>query len=413
MKFHSRAQIEAAQLKNLRALLAKILPQNRFYARKLGVDFKSESLAEFSARAPFTLKSELAADQKNQPPYGSNLSFDLASYTRFNQTSGTSGAPLRWLDTNESWSALLDCWDEVFKVASVQAQDAIFFAFSFGPFLGFWTAYESATRRGNLCIPGGGLSTEGRLCALWDNEAAVICCTPTYAIRLGETAQENGLQNSPVKTIIVAGEPGGSILAVRHRIESLWPGARVFDHHGMTEIGPVTYECPAQPGNLHIIENSYYAEVVDAAGAPVSQGETGELVLTSLRRDAMPLLRYRTGDLVQAKSEKCACGRQEMSLIGGILGRADDMVIVRGVNIFPSAIDEVVRKFEDIVEYCVEVDTRDAMPELRLKIEAPKSIGNQLEDALRAAFALRIPVEIVAQNTLPRFEMKAKRWVRI
>ena len=207
---------------------------------------------------------------------------------------------MRWLDTNESWSALLDCWDEVFAAANVAPTAPIFFAFSFGPFLGFWTAFESATRRGNLCIPGGGLSTEGRLRAIWDNEASVICCTPTYAIRLGETAQKNHLQNSPVQTIIVAGEPGGSIPGVRSRIENLWPGARVFDHHGMTEIGPVTYECPAQSGVLHIIENTYLAEVIDANGAPVAEGEIGELVLTNLARDAMPLVRYRTGDLVKA-----------------------------------------------------------------------------------------------------------------
>lgn len=408
-----RSEIEAAQLRNLQNLLAKILPANRFYAQKFGADFQVGSLEEFSARAPFTLKSELVADQQNQPPYGSNLTYDLASYTRFNQTSGTTGNPLRWLDTNESWSALLDCWNEVFSAANVQPQEHIFFAFSFGPFLGFWTAFESATRRGNLCIPGGGLSTEGRLRTVWDNAAPVICCTPTYAIRLGETAQAHGLRNSPVKTIIVAGEPGGSIQAVRSRIESLWPGARVFDHHGMTEIGPVTYECPAQAGVLHVIENSYFAEVIDVNGDPVGYGEMGELVLSNLRRDGMPLLRYRTGDLVKASKAKCVCGRHEMSLMGGILGRADDMIIVRGVNIFPGAIDEVVRQFDDVIEYCVEVDSRGALPELRLKIEAMPTICFQLEDALRAAFALRIPVETVPPNSLPRFEMKAKRWVRV
>lgn len=414
MSLRSREEIEAVQLHNLRSLLAKILPSNRFYAQKLGANFQFDSLSDFSARAPFTLKAELVADQQKLPPYGTNLTYDLAAYTRFNQTSGTTGAPLRWLDTNDSWSAILACWDEVFTAASVQSHETIFFAFSFGPFLGFWTAFESATRCGNLCIPGGGLSTEGRLRAIWDNGASVICCTPTYALRLGETAQAQGFQNSPVKTIIVAGEPGGSIPAVRSRIESLWPGARVFDHHGMTEIGPVTYECPACAGVLHIIEKAYFAEVIDNSGVPVAAGQSGELVLTNLVRDGMPLLRYRTGDLVKASIAICACGRPEMALEGGILGRVDDMIIVRGVNIFPGAVDEVVRRFAEVAEYRVEVDARGALPELRLQIETDSpGVSSHLEDALRAAFALRIPVETVSENTLPRFEMKAQRWVRI
>lgn len=412
--FSSREEIEAAQLEKLRGLLSKILPKNRFYRQKFDADFQVDSLSKFSRDAPFTFKSELVEDQKKHPLYGSNLTYDLACYSRFNQTSGTTGAPLRWLDTNQSWSALLHCWNEVFTAADVSTQATIFFAFSFGPFLGFWTAFESAAQRGNLCIPGGGLSSEGRLRAIWDNQASVVCCTPTYAIRLGETAQKMGLGASPVQTIIVAGEAGGSIPGVRGRIESLWPSARVFDHHGMTEIGPVTYECPAQAGRLHIIESAYLAEAVDNNGAAVSPGKTGELVLTNLVRDGMPLLRYRTGDLVKISTERCKCGCYEMSLEGGILGRADDMIIVRGVNIFPGAVEEVVRGFDEIVEYRVEVDTREAMPELRLQIEAASAdAARRLEEALRAAFALRIPVETVPENTLPRFEMKAKRWIKL
>lgn len=410
----SREEIEAAQLEKLRGLLSKILPSNQFYTQKLGADFGIESLQDFPHRAPFTTKQELVEDQQKYPLYGSNCTYSLECYTRFNQTSGTTGNPLRWLDTTESWNALLNFWDEVFNAASVDSQATIFFAFSFGPFLGFWTAFESATRRGHLCIPGGGLSSEGRLRAIWDNGATVVCCTPTYAIRLGETAQKMGLRDTPVKTIIVAGEAGGSIPGVRGRIESLWPGARIFDHHGMTEIGPVTYECPAQMGRLHIIESGYLAEVIDDKGAPVLPGETGELVLTNLVRDGMPLLRYRTGDLVKVSNDQCGCGRYEIALEGGILGRCDDMIIVRGVNIFPGAVEEVVRRFSEVIEYRVEVDSRGALPELRLQIEtASKEVSVRLEEALRAAFALRIPVEIVSENTLPRFEMKARRWVKI
>ncbi len=412
-EFAVREAIETAQLQNLRGLLSAILPANRFYARKIGDSLAIDSLEDFATRVPFTTKQELVDDQRENPPYGTDLTFDLARYTRFNQTSATTGTPLRWLDTPQSWSALLDCWDAVFEAANVQTHERVFFAFSFGPFLGFWTAFESAARRGNLCLPGGGLSSEGRLRAIWENCATALCCTPTYAIRLGEAARDAKLQNSPLRTVIVAGEPGGSIPGVRSHIENLWPGARVFDHHGMTEVGPVTYECPLQPGVLHIIESAYFPEIIHPqSNANVLQGESGELILTNLKRTGSPLLRYRTGDLVKRGAAICQCGRSDMTLEGGILGRIDDMIIVRGVNVFPGAVEEIVRSFPEVSEYRVEVDTRGALPELRLQIEAAETVARRLEDALRAALSLRIPVECVPQNSLPRFEMKAKRWVK-
>ena len=292
-------------MEQLRSLVTELFPANAFYTRKLedvGITFDVASLEDFSARFPFTTKAELVADQRAHPPYGTNLTYPLASYTRFHQTSGTTGTPLRWLDTPESWDCILEYWAEVFRAAGVKAGDRVCFAFSFGPFLGFWMAFESAERLGCLCIPTGGMGSTARLKVILDNAATVLCCTPTYALRLGEVAAETGvdLKRSAVRRIIVAGEPGGSIPATRARIEQLWPGARVFDHHGMTEVGPVTYECPAQPGVLHVIEAGYIAEIVEpTSGKPVAPGQVGELVLTTLGRVASPLLRYRTGDLVK------------------------------------------------------------------------------------------------------------------
>src|SRR5258706_6394986 len=300
----SRAKIIKDQLAQLRSLVAELFPANSFYSRKLGdagVTFDIASLGDFSRRFPFTTKQELVEDQRAHPPFGSNLTYPLERYTRFNQTSGTNGQPLRWLDTPESWDALLDCWAEIYQAAGVGSADHIYFAFSFGPFLGFWTAFEAAARLGALCIPGGGVGSASRLRAIIDNGANVLCCTPTYALRLAEVAAQEkiNLQDSLVRAIIVAGEPGGSIPAFRARLERAWPGVRVFDHHGMTETGPVTHECPLRPGVLHIIESAYYAEVIDpATGKHIGPGETGELVLTTLVRAASPVLRYRTGDLV-------------------------------------------------------------------------------------------------------------------
>ncbi|MCP5120123.1 MAG: phenylacetate--CoA ligase, partial [bacterium] len=368
-------------------------------------------------------KQELVDDQLEHPPYGTNLTYPLERYTRFSQTSGTSSTSMRWLDTPESWQWMLDCWKRVYRSAGVTAADHILFAFSFGPFLGFWTAFEAGEQLGCLLVPGGGMRSGARLRALIDTVATVLCCTPTYAIRLAEVAAEEGidLAAAAVKWIIVAGEPGGSIPATRERIEELWNEARVVDHHGMTEIGPVSYGCPKRPGVLHVIESAYVAEVVDPrTGQAVSRGATGELVLTNLGRTGSPILRYRTGDLVQPAPEgPCECGTGDLALEGGILGRADDMVVVRGVNIHPSTIEDLLHRFGEVAEYRVEISTAQALPELAIQVEPSADCGDvaglirRLETALAESIGLRINVASVASGTLPRFEMKAKRWNRI
>jgi phenylacetate-CoA ligase len=424
--YPNREALAAEQLEQLRSLVTELFPANKFYSNKLnaaGITFDIASLDDFSARFPFTTKPELVQDQLAHPPFGTNLTYPLQRYTRFHQTSGTTGAPLRWLDTPESWEVMVDSWSQILRAAGAQAGDRVYFAFSFGPFIGFWLAFESAARLGCLCIPGGGLSSAARLKAIINNGIDILCCTPTYAMRLAEVALEEkiDLKAGRVRVLVVAGEPGGSIPTVRSRLEELWPGAKVFDHHGMTEVGPVTYECPKRPGVLHVLESVFYAEVVDPATArEVAPGATGELVLTTLGRIGSPLLRYRTGDLVKWRiSEKpCACGRCEMALEGGILGRTDDMVVVRGVNVYPSAVDEIVRGHGDVVEYQVELSVDRAMPEISLQIEpSPRcrdvaGLVRNLERSFETAMALRVPITTVPSGTLPRFEMKSSRWMR-
>jgi len=422
----NRAQIESLQLERLRAMIAPLLAGNAFFARRLrqaGIGPELASLDEFRRRLPLVDKRELAEDQRRHPPYGSNLTFPRERYTRFSQTSSTTGTPLYWLDTPESWEWMLGNWRRVYASAGVTAADRIFFAFSFGPFLGFWTAFEAALRLGCLCIPGGGMKSGVRLRGILGQEATVLCCTPTYALRLAEVAAEEGidLRAARVARIIVAGEPGGSVPGTRAAIERRWNGARVFDHHGMTETGPVSYPCPRLPAVLHVIESSFIPEVIDpATGQPAPPGAPGELVLTNLGRIGSPLLRYRTGDWVHpAAAAPCGCGSHEMALQGGILGRTDDMIVVRGVNIYPSALDDIVHASHQVAEYRVEVHAERTLPELRVQVEplpsvaAPARLADHLRAAFRNAFSLRVHVEVVAPGTLPRFEMKARRWTRI
>jgi phenylacetate-CoA ligase len=424
--FPDRRQIEELQLRKLAALLGAIVPANPFYASKLAsLDAKKalESLEAFGRQIPCTTRHDLVRDRLEHPPYGTNLTYPREAYVRCHQTSGTTTVPIRWLDTRESWSHIVENWIQILAAAGVTPRDRFFFAFSFGPFLGFWSALDAVLRLGCFCLPGGSMTSVARIEAILENEITVLCCTPTYAQHLGEVAREKGidLHRSRLRMIIVAGEGGGSIPATRARIESAWPGAVVFDHHGMTEVGPVSYQCPAQHGILHILESAYLAEVRDPkTGDQVVAGTAGELILTTLDRTGSPLLRYRTGDLVQArKLSRCACGRYELALEGGILGRTDDMVVVRGVNVYPSLIEDIVRACPGIVEYRVELDCRQALTELSLAVEPSEkgepadALQRRLERTLQTALNLRVPVRLLPAGSLPRFEMKAQRWTRI
>lgn len=421
-KIRDPQELQKVQLSRLRELVGE-LRENAFYAPRLkeaGLWDGVESLEHFTSSMPFTLKSELVEDQRLHPPYGTNLTYPLERYVRIHQTSGTSGSPLRWLDTADGWSFMLETWKKVFAAARVTPSDRVFFPFSFGPFLGFWTAFDAAAELGCLVIPGGGLTSNARLQVLADNSATVICCTPTYAIRLGELASEHGIDISSVKKVIVAGEPGGSIDGVRRRIADLWSEATVLDHHGMTEIGPVSYPNPDIPGLLHVNESSYLAEILDPETLkPVEHGQPGELVLTVLGRPGSPILRYRTGDLVRASTRSTEeLGSEDLALDGGILARVDDMVVVRGVNLYPSAVERIVRGFSEIAEYRVHLKDRRSMVEVEVEIEPAEDVTNvdqlcaSLGDGFQTAFQLRIPVTAVASGSLPRFELKARRWFR-
>lgn len=405
---------DASVLASLRGLVVELRDRNPFYTAKLrGIDRPPlpSTLADFATRFPFTTKAELVEDQASHPPYGTARSEPLERFTRCHQTSGTTGAPLRWLDTPESWSCMTEDWVEVFRQAGLHSNDRILFAFSFGPFLGFWLAFEAGLRMGALCIPGGGMGTALRARVLLENQCTVLCCTPTYALHLAEVLRSEGLDasRSRIRLVIVAGEPGGSLPATRSRLSAAWPGARIFDHHGMTEVGPVTHEDPQHPGNLIVLERSFYAEsVAPESGQPVPEGEPGELVLTTLRRKACPLLRYRTGDLVRLARTPAG-----LTLVGGILGRVDDMVVVRGVNVYPSAVEQIIRGFPEVSEFRVTLDQLAALPELSVEVEASETTATAVAERLQSGLSLRIPVEAVAPGTLPRFELKARRWRRI
>ena len=414
-------ELREYQLTRLRGLLADVLPANRFYARKLaGLDPAAIRTPADLARLPFTRKAELAADQADHPPYGSNLTFPAERYSRLHQTSGTStGRPLRWLDTPESWEGVLNCWRISFPFMGLTPRDRVFFPFSFGPFIGFWSAFEAAARFGALVVPGGGMTSTARLRFLVEHEVTVVFATPTYALHLAELAAREGidLAGSSVRAVVVAGEPGGTIPATRSRIAEVW-GARVFDHYGMTEVGPVAVEAEDTPGEMVLLESEYIAEVLTPDGSdPVPPGEYGELVVTTLGRSGSPLIRYRTGDLVRVATDPDPAGRTWRRLAGGILGRADDMIHVRGNNLYPGAIEAIVRRFPAVAEYRICVDHSGPLADLRIEVEPADGhpgdvLAEAVSRAVRDELLFRVEVSAVEPGTLPRFEMKARRVVR-
>ena len=393
------------------SVYAQWTTSNPFYRAKLQ-GLPAPSSWEELRTLPLTTKAELLADQAAHPPYGTNLSFPLDRYVRCHQTSGSTGQPLRWLDTAESWHWLLDLWRVIYGMAGVTAADRCFFPFSFGPFLGFWAAFEGAIRLGCFTLPGGGMTTEARLQAIHDHGITVVCCTPTYALRLAEAGGPT-LADSPVRSLILAGEPGASIPEVRARLEAAW-GARVFDHWGMSELGSLGMECRENPGGFHLLEEECLAEILDPITLePTPPGVEGELVVTNLGRVGSPLVRYRTGDRVRAATQPCPCGRPWRRLEGGILGRTDDLIFIRGNNVYPSMIEAVVRRFPEVAEFQIEVEMTPGRTELILHIETADSVvGERLERAVQTAFHFRPMIRLAPPGSLPRSEMKSRRLLR-
>jgi len=401
------------QLGRLKKLIDEILAGNHFYKRKLieaGISGSSclRSIADLEL-LPLTTREELTEDQALHPPFGTNLTYPTDRYVHWHRTSGAQGRPLHWLDTKESWNWLKACWVSVFDAAEVSSKDRIFYAFSFGPFLGFWIAWAAAEEIGALRFSGANQSSIERLRNIVNFQITVVCSTPTYALHLAEIAEKEGidLRNSAVSKLIVAGEPGGSIRETRTRIERNW-GAIVFDHAGATEIGPHSFAC-SQARRLHLNEGEYIAELLNDGG---SNSKTGELMLTNLGRSGSPVIRYRTGDLVQIDDNPCPCGRPFISFTGGIVGRLDEMITIRGVNVFPSAVESVLRRFEQVEEFRIEVSRVQSLDEMVVTVEVSSDlIVPAIRNELVNTFGLRIPVIAVTPNTLPRFEMKARRFI--
>jgi phenylacetate-CoA ligase len=401
-----RKTLEAHQVIRLNRLLDEVVGRDGFYRRKYHADLLRVTNLDGLRRLPFLCKTEI--DSGDGAPALFHT-YKRSEYSRFHRTSGTHGQPMPVMDTSADWQWWINTWQYVLDAGDVTSKDIAVMAFSFGPFIGFWSANDALVARGAMVVPAGGLSTHARANLIVQTAATVVCCTPTYALHLAETAKSHGmdLRESSVRLLIVAGEPGGSLPETRTRIESAW-GARVLDHGGATELGP--WGVGSRDGRgMFVIESEFIAELLKPGTDQLAaEGDLAELVLTGLGRLGAPAIRYRTGDLVRGyrdHAEEC----RFLWLEGGILGRADDMLVIRGVNIFPSSIERIVRLFPRIGEFRLVATRQGTMDELEIIVEDPANQPQEIATVMEQRLGLRIAVRAVPIDTLPRFEAKAKR----
>ena len=375
-------------------------------------------------RLPFMTREDWMQCQADKPHFGDLITRPQTEAIRYHLTSGTSGRqPLRVLDSRKDWSWIANMWCYGFWGFGIRPEDSVFFAFSYGSFIGFWGAHYCCEKIGCLTLASGNMTTEQRVKQIVEMGVTVVCATPTYALRMGQTAEKLGIdlrKDGKVRRVVVSGEPAGSIPAVKKMIEEMW-GGKCGDTAGMTEIGTImVFECEKQPGGPHIIEDHFIEEVLDPeTDEPVPYGERGERVVTSFGRGFIPLIRYRSKDLVsKVPHDRCSCGRTGDIFEGGILGRVDDMKLIRGTNVYPRAVEAIVREYPEVEEFQILITREDNVrDEITVQIELKpdqQSIWPDLEKKLGKDLAdnhegLRFRVERAETGELPRFELKAKR----
>ncbi len=402
--------VEPGRLARLNELLRGVMHTNPFQgSRDVGLELDSpEGLRRFRPSS----KLDLVEDQRLNPPFGTNLTYPLSSYRHLHQTSGTSGRTLRILDTDEDWRWWQRCFAASLRAAAIGEGDIVGLACSFGPYIQFWASYAGLDEVGAIAVSLGGMSSVERLQTIRDYGVSALVCTPSYAMHLARVAGENGLASALARVgqLICTGEPGASLPAVRDRIEQLWD-ARCLDHAGLSEVGPYGYPC-ATGGGLHILEDEFIAEIVDPATlAAVPDGTQGELVLTALGRRGFPAIRHRTGDIVAREPAPCPAGHPGAWLRGGILGRSDDMVVIRGMNVFPSAIEQCLREQNEHGEFRITFyNDPSAMDEVKLEVELSRPAETRaIQMRLRQRLGLRIRIVPLKAGTLRTTDGKTRR----
>ena len=413
-----RRELDAMHLRRLQGLIHYAyhnIPMYREIYDKAGVKPEDiQTLDDYAKKLPSIDKSDVLFYQKQ----GKSAVPGSAEHTTYMyQTSGTTGnillEPGYYPDNVNGWTYLW--WAH-----GVRPSDRFYFAFPFGIFMGFWAAYQDALVLGGQIITGGGVDTKTRVLQIQQFRPTVLIATPTYALRLAEVAREMGVdpRASSVRIVTTAGEPAAIVPAIRRAIEDAWD-AKALDLYGVSELwGSTSWECPKHQDKMHFSESSAYGIVVDEMGGMVPDGGKGEFVLTSYEANLQPLIKYRTRDIVEWHKAPCDCGRTWLSLRGGILARSDQMVTVKGTNVYPTSVQVLLGQVQGLSERLeIDIHGGDGVPvSVEVKVEPSEGVAQasfpalkaQAEKLLHDMIGVTIPVEVVQFQSLPRYELKAK-----
>jgi phenylacetate-CoA ligase len=419
-------KIRNLQLKKFKNIFAWAYDRSKFHRslyEKAGI--KPEDIRSFDdiRRVPKVEKSMMRDIQKKDPyPYGDALCVSLEEVSEYRQTSGTTGQPVYQADTWQDWEWWAESWAFILWAQGYRPADRVFIPFGYNVFVAFWAGHYAAEKIGAEVVPGGVLDTQARILKIQEVKATAMMATPTYVLGMAATAK-NKMDIDPaslsINKITCAGEPGASIASTKSRMEKAWD-ANVYDHAGATEIGAWSFECTEQPGGLHVNEALFLVEIEDMETGEIidEPGRRGKMVITALDRQAQPCIRFDSKDVIEWASDPCPCGRTFRLIKGGVMGRADDITKVKGVLLSPAAIEEVVRGIDGLSdEFEVIVDKKGDIDIITLKVELmagaedqKKEIEPVLVDQLRLKTNLRYNLEFHDYETLPRYEVKAKRF---
>jgi len=424
-----RARLREIQSEKLAAAFAYLYEDSPFYRTKFtraGLAPKDVRSVDDLQRIPITTKEELIQDQAESPPWGTFAPLAAERWTSagwmvFTSPGTTTALPRVFRHTLHdlemwSWLGARALWS-----MGVRSKDLAINCFGYGPNVAFWCLHYALHRLGCPVIPGGGTNTQRRAFFIETYRPTVLFCTPSYALHLGRAMQGMGYdpEKSSIRLIVTAAEPGPGVPATKERIEGLW-GAELHDNFGCTAAAmtPLGYTCQEEVQQheravgVHVMEDAYIAEVVDPKTlALVPEGVEGVLVVSNLYSESQPILRYKMGDWTTLTTEPCACGRTHARALGGLHGRWDSLIKIRGLSFFPSTIEDSIRRHPDLGdEFRVEITSVDDLDRLKITVEPSSAIPKdsyvapreRLRRDLQGALGVDVEVELVPYGVLPR-----------
>jgi phenylacetate-CoA ligase len=434
----SRSRLQELQSERLVAAYRYLWECSTFYRRKFeqaGLGPTSVQNLDDLTKLPVTGRDEWLRDQEENPPWGTFSPLRQEDWLdrgwMLFTTSGTTASQPR-VFRHTTFDRDLWCWlgARALYAMGVRRGDLAINCFGYGTSVAFWGLHYALNHMGVPVIPGGGANTERRAFFIRTYRPTVLLCTPSYALYLGRVMEESGLHpgESSIRIIVSAGEPGACVPATKRRIEALWE-AELHDDFGCTEVAmtPLGYTCTQQarqkdhPVDVHLMEDAYIPEVLHPVTLqPVPAGERGILVVSNLFSEAQPILRYIMGDWISLTTDPCLCGRTHARAIGGLQGRNDGLIKIRGLMFFPAAIEDSIRSQQDVGdEFKIEITRVRNMDRVKISVEpnspVPKAsyaeVESRLARSLRGSLGIEVEVDVVAYGSLPRTEAKARRLV--